>query len=171
MTTIAEANDKKKHNLWRELFGTCFPVASMAVAESAAFPATYKDPEQFIENLYPVDIRYNLTIDCEIQRNGFREIMLSRLLLLHQRISRVRSLIFQIVSTDVPYPYEVKWKVRNVGEVARQRNCLRGEIYDSNRDGNKRRESSDFYGPHYVECYIIRHGVVVARDRIDVPIE
>lgn len=68
-------------------------------------------------------------------------------------------------------PYEVKWKVRNVGDIARKRNCLRGEIYDSNRDGNKRRESSNFFGPHYVECYIIQNGVVVARNRIDVPIE
>ena len=97
--------------------------------------------------------------------------MLSAILAQHRRISRVRSLMFQIVHTDVPEPYEVKWKVRNVGEVARQKNCLRGEIYDSNRNGTMRRETSDFVGSHYVECYIIKRGVVVARDRIEVPIE
>lgn len=168
---IAETDEKKRHDLWREIFGRFFPACTTSASESISSSAAYNDPEQFIEDLYPIDIRYNLTIDCEIQRNGFREIMLSTLLSQHRRISRVRSLLFQIVNTDVPMPYEVKWKVRNVGEIARQRNCLRGEIYDSNRDGNKRRESSDFFGPHYVECYIIQHGVVVARDRIDVPID
>ncbi len=168
---VTETEENKRHNLWRELFGSFFPKATEAVAESKMFSEAYTDPEQFIENLYPVDIRYNLTIDCEIQRNGFREMMLSAILAQHRRISRVRSLMFQIVHTDVPEPYEVKWKVRNVGEVARQKNCLRGEIYDSNRNGTMRRETSDFVGSHYVECYIIKRGVVVARDRIEVPIE
>ena len=29
--------------------------------------------------------------------------------------------------------------------------------------------SFTFYGPHYVECYVIKNGVVVARDKILVP--
>jgi hypothetical protein len=32
-------------------------------------------------------------------------------------------------------------------------------------------EHTSFYGPHYVECYLIKNGVCVAKDRIDVPIE
>ena len=31
-------------------------------------------------------------------------------------------------------------------------------------------EHSDFKGEHVVECYIVKNGIVVARDRIDVPI-
>ncbi|MCR4773329.1 MAG: hypothetical protein K5854_03085 [Prevotella sp.] len=34
-----------------------------------------------------------------------------------------------------------------------------------------RHESSDFRGDHYVECYIIKDGIMVARERINVPIE
>ena len=35
----------------------------------------------------------------------------------------------------------------------------------------KRKENSKFHGPHYVDCYIIiKNGVCVARERIDVPI-
>ena len=61
---------------------------------------------------------------------------------------------------------------RNVGDEAKRRNCLRGEIIDSNRKGGMaRHESADFHGPHYVECYILKDGIVVARDRINVPIE
>ncbi|MFG3405492.1 hypothetical protein [Streptomyces sp. NPDC048142] len=31
-------------------------------------------------------------------------------------------------------------------------------------------EHSDFKGEHVVECYVVKDGVVVARDRIDVPV-
>ena len=48
---------------------------------------------------------------------------------------------------------------------------MRGEIINSNKNLTMRHESADFSGPHYMECYIIKNGVVVARDRIDVPIE
>ena len=95
---------------------------------------------------------------------------MSELLSKGQHISRVRSLDFTI-KTDTPLPYEVKWKARNVGTEAIRRNCLRGEIIDSNRKNNVRHESSDFFGPHYMEAYIIKNGVVVARDRIEVPIQ
>ena len=32
-------------------------------------------------------------------------------------------------------------------------------------------EPISFDGPHFVECYIIKDGVCVARDRVDVPIK
>ncbi|MBR0340863.1 MAG: hypothetical protein IJH64_01160 [Oscillospiraceae bacterium] len=32
-------------------------------------------------------------------------------------------------------------------------------------------ERTDFYGPHYVECYIIKNGICVARAKVDVPID
>ena len=81
------------------------------------------------------------------------------------------TLHFFIDHTDVPGFYTVKWKVRNVGDEAKRRNCLRGMIEDPNDVNNGRKETSNFYGPHYVECYIIKNGIVVARDRILVPIE
>lgn len=168
---IDEDNENKRHNAWRELFGRQFPKASSGAEENRVFASdNYSDPEEFIENKYPVDIRYDMKLDCRIARNGFREHLLSELLSKGQHISRVRSLDF-IIKTDVPSPYEVKWKARNVGSEAVKRNCLRGEIIDSNRKDSVRRESADFFGPHYMEAYIIKDGVVVARDRIEVPIQ
>ena len=46
---------------------------------------------------------------------------------------------------------------------------LRGQIIDDNGT-EKRKEDTNFEGAHYVECYIIKNNVCVARDRIDVPI-
>lgn len=168
---IKEDDEFKRHNKWREIFGRQFPKSVSDVVENRMFSSkNYSDHEEFIEDIYPVDIRYDLKLDCIITRDGFREHLLSELLSKGQRISRVRSLDFTI-KTDVPSPYEVKWKARNVGTEAIKRNCLRGEIIESNRKNDIRHESADFYGPHYMEAYIIKYGVVVARDRIEVPIQ
>ena len=170
---IDETNETKRNDLWRDIFGRQFPKASSAVAESRDFSSSvgYTDPEQFIEDYYPVDIRYNETLDCLVKRDGFRGVLLSQILSLGQRVPRGCNLDF-MPTIDVSQPFVVKWKVRNVGEEAKKRNCLRGEIINSNRMGGlARHESADFRGPHYVECYIVKDGIVVALDRISVPIE
>ncbi len=170
---MEETDDKKKHEKWRSVFGRNFPKAPEACLEKAEYDMLHvTDAEEFIEDIYPVDIREDLHIDCRITADGFRPQSLRQLLHMCGRIPTVRSLDFQIVSTSVEWPYEVKWKVKNVGQEAVRRDCLRGQIVDSNiRGGMQRHETSNFRGPHYVECYIIKNGVVVARDRIEVPIE
>ncbi|MEU2900763.1 nucleotide-binding domain-containing protein [Streptomyces sp. NPDC001273] len=52
---------------------------------------------------------------------------------------------------------------------AERRDKIRGQIVDSSKRG-VRIEHSDFKGEHVVECYVVKDGVVVARDRIDVPV-
>lgn len=165
---ISSENEEESHGFWREIFGKNFPKADTT---TNYFSESVIDKEEFIEDKYPIQIQGSLRIDCEIKSNGFRERLLSAILGTSQKISRVRSLDFFISSTDIPAPFEVKWKVRNVGSEARRRNCLRGTIIDSNtKDGKGRHESADFRGPHYVECYLIKEGYMVARDRIEVPI-
>ena len=168
---IKENDESKRHDIWREIFGRQFPKSVSSVVENKMFSSDNpSDHEEFIEDKYPIDVKYDLKLDCIIMRDGFREHLLSELLLKGQRISRVRSLDFTI-KTDAPLPYEVKGKARNEGTKAIKRNCLRGEIIDSNRKNNVRHESADFFGPHYMEAYIIKNGIVVARDRIEVPIQ
>lgn len=167
---VDEVDDEKRHNLWREIFGRQFPKFANSVTDCrASSTRPHTDNEEFIEDKYPVKITYNLTLDCKIIRNGFREALLSELLARGNKITRVRDLDFTI-RTDVPEPYEVKWKARNVGIEAEKRNCLRGEIICSNRNDFVRHESADFCGPHYMEAYILKNGIIVARDRIEVPI-
>ena len=55
------------------------------------------------------------------------------------------------------------------GPEAERRDKIRGQIVDSSKRG-VRIEHSDFEGEHVVECYVVKDGVVVARDRIDVPV-
>lgn len=67
---------------------------------------------RFIEDKYPVDILYDLKIDCKIERNGFRPIFLRDLLSQKKLIHHDYTLKFYIDSTDVPGDYIVKWKVK-----------------------------------------------------------
>ncbi|MBR3137133.1 MAG: nucleotidyltransferase [Clostridia bacterium] len=155
-----------------DLLGIDFPAAESRT-ETASFDRYgYKrgtQKEQFIEELFPVDIRYSLRIDCNVTQDGFRSRFLSEILREHKWLSRKKQLDFQIMRTDCPMPYTIYWKVRNVGEVAKSRNMIRGEIRCTNNPHQK--EHTDFYGPHYVECFLVKNGICVARARIDVPIE
>ena len=162
-----ETDGTKRNELWRDVFGNKFPKNAETVAESV----TYVDNEQFIENYYKINITNNVLINCSIERDGFRTKLLRVVLGNNERIPKQYRLNFFIEKTDVNGTFDVRWKVRNVGMEAKKRNCLRGQIERSNNGNNRRKETSNFYGPHYVECYIIQNNVVVARDRIDVPIE
>ena len=48
---------------------------------------------------------------------------------------------------------------------------LKSILKVKSKGGESIDEYSSFNGEHLVECYIIQNGVVVARDRIYVPIE
>ena len=58
-------------------------------------------------------------------------------------------------------------KVRNVGDEAEKLNDIRGQIQDR---GNKITENTKFYGPHYIECYLIKNNVCIAIGHVKVPI-
>ncbi len=80
-----------------------------------------------------------------------------------------KSLKFRVTSCTAEEPYKLKWKVLNRGPEIERRDMVRGQIVDSTslitRIGH-----SGFKGQHVVECYVVKDGIVVARDRIDVPI-
>lgn len=76
---------------------------------------------------------------------------------------------FKIIKSNIPEPFQVKWKVRNFGKEAMDANDLRGEIMDD--DGSKTKiENTKYSGEHYVECYIIKNNICIAKSKILVPI-
>jgi hypothetical protein len=166
LTAIAAAGQKNAYKKWRAVFGNSVPVID-AVAVLAA--SAFVDTEQFIESFYPVDIRYDLSIDCTVTQDGFRPQGLRAVLSTLKLLPVKKQLTFTITATDAPAPYRVKWKVLNRGPEAERLNSIRGQIINSSV-GNQRREVTSFRGSHLVECYIIHNGVVVARDSVIVPI-
>lgn len=154
----AAANKK-----WREVFGTSVP---LAVSEASR---AFRDTEQFIEVRYPVDVTESVAIDCEVTQDGWRPTRLREMLRTRMLLKADKSLRFWVTSCTVEPPYTLNWKVLNRGEEAERRDMVRGQIVDSTGP-DTRVEHSDFKGEHVVECYVLKDGVVVARDRIDVPI-
>ncbi len=169
----ASENDK-----WRKVFGRAFPKRNVDVMEArlglesmASDNAGWVDTEEFIEDRYPVDIKHHIELDCTVTQNGYPPKNLRAMLANRFRLSPRKSLLFRVdlANMTIEEPYTLLWKVLNVGEEAQRRNLIRGQIVaDAGHGSNK--ESTDFRGDHVVECYVIKNEVVVARARIDVPI-
>lgn len=162
------------NDLLRSLLGSSFPKATRKTnrfAQNLSFDESYDRgaaTEEFIEEKFPVDIRYHLEIDCHVTQNGWKPFNLRNFLAKLIPLRKNKQLDFFILKTDCPEPYEVYWKVRNVGFEAIKRNMIRGNI--TREKGKHHKEKTDFEGAHYVECFLIRKNVCVAKDRIDVPI-
>lgn len=159
----------------RQVFGTQFP--KKATAENRTYKSSYNqkyynDTEEFIEDYFTVDIKYNISIDCKITQDGFRPMLLKKLLRDKMFLAIKKHLEFYIDSMDSEIkkeaPYDIYWKVKNEGQEAIKRDCIRGQIKRTNTKFIN--ESSDFIGEHYVECYIVKDGICIAKDHIDVPI-
>lgn len=68
------------------------------------------------------------------------------------------------VNTNVPPPYDVRWQVVNTGQEATEAGQLRGEFYESDKGtSGVRWESTAYAGTHWVEVFIIKNGICVAR--------
>ena len=151
----------------REMLGNDFPIEEATVSFIQGLSKVAQS-EQFIDQFYPLDIRYSLHIECKVTQDGWRPAFLRDMLRRHQWLSHNKKLDFFITATDCPQPYSIYWKVRNVGAEAIRRGMIRGEIKKTDR--THQIEHASFYGEHFVECYLVKNGVCVAFDRIDVPI-
>ena len=128
----------------------------------------FADTEEFIEDKYQLKIQYYCRIGCYISGDGWRDKRLSDFLNpLRHFIPHNFTVRCILINTNCPEPYKILWKVRNVGPEAERRNMIRGQILERGKAIN---EPTSFYGNHYIECYIVKDNVCVARERIDVPI-
>lgn len=128
----------------------------------------FADTEEFIEDVFPVHLDYTVDLSCDVSGDGWRPQPISKMLnILGKFLPHNFEICCSVIGTTVPYPYDVYWKVKNVGPEAQRRNMLRGQIL---KKGETIKEHSDFYGNHYIECYIVKNNVCVARGRIKVPI-
>ncbi|MCL2221249.1 MAG: nucleotidyltransferase [Oscillospiraceae bacterium] len=170
-----DCDNAKALSAWHGFFCHDFwdaSIESKSLIKSLSHTASDRGPhEEFIdEKVSHVRLAYSLKIDCEATANGIRTQRLTQVLLSRLRLFRNQKLKFYIASTDAPIEYcDIYWKVRNVGYEAIKRGMVRGEIRRTQK--KEQRESADFHGPHFVECYLVKNGECVAMDRIDVPIE
>lgn len=177
---LDDADEGDLNETIRDILRDEFPVRYQNISEGVQYvleKSAYSDvhnyvrgdsTEEFIEERFGVDIRYMLFINCRVTQDGFRPFELRDAVYSGKPLKHNKNLDFFIKTTDCPEPYDIYWKVRIVGDVARDKSMIRGQI---NKGREHHNERTNFRGPHYVECYLVKNGVCVARDRIDVPIE
>lgn len=162
-----DAEDKSSMpKKWSALLGWFVPLDD---GERVSADEEYFDTEEFIEDLYPVKLKYSVDIQCIVTQKGFRTWHLPELLRQCLPLLPQKQLEFSLVNCTVPRPFEVRWKVLNRGEEALMRNQVRGQIFNG-KTSMTHVEHTLFAGDHYVECYIVKDGVIVARAHQEVPI-
>ena len=169
ITTAYDEPDRDKSvTAWQNVFGRDFkaPAAAAPIAEStltkAASTSVQRAPtEEFIKDRFPLDIRYTATISGRVLPLANSRSGLIRSI---GRLTKQRDLRFKVV-TDVPWPYDIYWKVRNFGTEAEQANGLRGELVRAQDPRGEHRESTLYTGTHWIECYVVKDGRVLATDR------
>ncbi|WP_417394113.1 nucleotide-binding domain-containing protein [Gimesia chilikensis] len=71
-----------------------------------------------------------------------------------------------VAETNVQPPYDVRWQVVNTGAEAIAAGCLRGGFDRHDDDvGNVRWETTAYAGTHWIEAFIIKDGVCIARSQ------
>jgi hypothetical protein len=170
--------------LWREVFGDQFrasdEASASAITKSTLSAAVRASGEQFIhESPFSMVVALKpgatlrITARCTglktgayYRRKGFQQYDLARR---GNRVKKNRSLKFT-ATTNVPGA-TLYWKVRNGGaEAASVSGGLRGEIRQD-AGGGHNIESTSYRGTHYVECYAVVDGTVVAMDHQTVIVE
>lgn len=153
------------HDYWNEQVSETASYSLKPIFKSVC---AFIDNEQYIEDLYPVRLSYYCKVSCIANGNGWRPKPLAELLsILRHYLPHNFEIRCTMDYTNCPQPYKVLWKVKNVGPEAERRNQIRGQIVEK---GNCIVEHSSFFGNHYIECYIVKNGVCVARERINIPI-
>lgn len=153
---------------WQKVFGENFGKGKAIKATESralAIPVDFKNTEERIENLgFPLRINpaYRFRINGKVLRkDGFSSYYLRDR---GNKVLRNRKIRFEIEECNVPGNYKILWKVLNRGELAVEGNCIRGQIEEGERQW-RLDESTSFAGSHYVECYIVKDGFCVAKDR------
>ena len=170
---IDASGQKNERQKWRDVFGNGYPAPESAASESASASygqMEYRNTEEFIEDRFPIDVRYHLRINCEVTQNGFRTDWINEILRKYGFLREDAKFEFVVIDdSDLPPGVQFYWKVLNRGFEAEKRDMIRGQIVPD-RGQRRRHEVSDFKGDHTVECYAVLNGVVVARHSVDVPI-
>jgi hypothetical protein len=105
---------------------------------------------------WPARITHQVTIDGRATQKGWRT-LLSKVGF--KKIAKRYSLRFE-AKTDVSEPFDVYWQVVNNGQEAKARGQLRGTFFKGDR---VHWETTEFDGFHWIECFIVKDGALVAR--------
>lgn len=135
-------------------------VARSITLATAALPSRFAVPHRK-RPLWPVHRTYQVSIAGRYGYNGERHWFESD----SSPLSKGCDLLF-VADTAAPTPFDVYWQVVNTGEEAQRKKDLRGQIFSSKtagRGGLSQKERTAYKGMHWIECFIVKNEVCVAR--------
>lgn len=132
---------------------------TLVVADNSRKLSGFNVPHRQKPN-WPITQQGYAAITGWANRDGFRPSQIKS----DTTLPKHYSLRFE-VNTNVPWPYKVYWQVVNTGEEAQRANCLRGEFYEGilAKGGRVREESTLYTGMHWIECFIVKDNICLAR--------
>ena len=162
---IAKSVQENRNNL-AESFGIRRQASNLAIM-SAGRPAVLQ------EHVPPLDSTNHVQLPkwperpiykCSVRGQVYRKKEGTRSLwpLSDRPVPKEYALKFQ-VQTNAPSPFEVQWQVTNTGREAIEERGLRGDFYPSDAGRLGRWETTRYAGTHWVEAFIVKDGVSVAR--------
>lgn len=107
---------------------------------------------------WPIQLSHSVGISGEAKRHGFR----TRHLKGNDQILPKYIDLYFTAETNVSPPYDVYWQVVNTGAEASALGLkgLRGNIFIGSRI---RKENTKYRGWHWIECFIVKDNVCIAR--------
>lgn len=174
---LDETNSKHSSELWRQLFGDSFPAEEDKAIDSVSAktklgPILY---QELPENRWRMDLRYEVKIFAEYQ--GFFERIIHMAGKPYSKIMKIpvprkpfklgtllnKHLdLYYDIETNVPSPYDIYWQVVNTGKDVVSRKEARGDI-NIEKISMPHTETSLYNGIHWIECFIVKNDVCVAR--------
>jgi hypothetical protein len=158
MANSASASKEKTIELWRTVFGDVYPSSvdteeekRIAVSTAPARPG----------------LRFNAKVSAQLSREKEGQLV-EPYPSNGRRLGKDWWIRFQLDSTDVPKPYDVRWQVINHGAEAREKGDLR---HTTAQGDTIQWERTAYRGRHFMECEIIKNGNVVAKSRYKVNIK
>ena len=105
---------------------------------------------------WPMDLRGRVRVTAQAAHKGFRTLGLNSN---GRRLHKGFNLLFEAQANVVP-PFDVYWQVVNTGKEAEVGRGLRGTIF---KGESVQRESTLYRGKHWIECFVVKDAVCVAR--------
>lgn len=165
---------------WRKVYGNKFPIFQeneknvfiSTKKDRAYLPINVDDTEEFADEKWNLDNNViKVNVNAKLETNGF---MIKRIEEFLKKLKFIpiknNSILKFKIDTSLVNNNDIVWfwKVRNVGEVANNKNIIRGQIF---KNGFEHDEPISFRGNHYVEVYgINKNNKLKYFGRIDVPL-
>jgi Adenylyl/Guanylyl and SMODS C-terminal sensor domain/Second Messenger Oligonucleotide or Dinucleotide Synthetase domain len=164
-TQIAKSAQEQRSNL-AESFGIRRQADNVAIM-SGGQPALLQEHVPALDSashVQPLKWPHRQIYKCSVRGQVYRKKGGTRPLwaLSDRPVPKEYALRFQ-VQTSAPSPFEVHWQVTNTGREAAEDRGLRGDFYSSDAGSRGRWETTRYAGTHWVEAFIIKDGVCVAR--------